>query len=179
MGEGAESEEETESPADSLLNLGGPAWGLIPWSPRSWPGQKSRVGCSITWATQAPRHLGVISKHLLVPLLGQLQWIKLQKTGDVLASAKHSGRAHHSSWYHVPGFITAGMVPAAKNHPNTCWNECKTMEAAFFEKRKEKRKKSSSFWQLLMKRKSWNNELDIKAFYLVWCCAAVRLSLTC
>jgi len=39
------------------------------------------------------------------------------------------------------GFSALECSLQLKNHPNTCWNECKTMGAGFFEKRKYERKK--------------------------------------
>ena len=39
-------------------------WGSIPWTVRSWPEQKSRVGHSTDWVTQAPGFLTLLIRLL-------------------------------------------------------------------------------------------------------------------
>ena len=50
----AEKEEERESQAGSTLSAQSTTWGSVPWTVRSWPEQKSGVGCLAYWAPQAP-----------------------------------------------------------------------------------------------------------------------------
>ena len=45
---------ERKSQANSMLPAQSPVWGLIPWTVRSWPELKSRVGRLTDWATQVP-----------------------------------------------------------------------------------------------------------------------------
>ena len=51
---GAQRGGERESPAGSTLSAQSLTQGLNSQTGRSWPGLKSRVGCSTDWATQAP-----------------------------------------------------------------------------------------------------------------------------
>ena len=56
MGErgGAEKERERESQAGFVLSAQSLLQGSIPWTLRSWPEPKSRIGHLTDWATQAP-----------------------------------------------------------------------------------------------------------------------------
>ena len=57
-GRGAEREGERDYQAGSALSAQSPTWGLNPWTMRSWPELKPRVGYLTDWATQAPLKLG-------------------------------------------------------------------------------------------------------------------------
>ena len=63
-GEG-QRERETESQAGSMPSAQSLMWALNPWTMRSWPEPKLRVGCLTNWATLAP-HFNHISIHSFI-----------------------------------------------------------------------------------------------------------------
>ena len=51
----------------SVLTVQSLMWGSIPWTARSWPELKSRVGCSTDWASQP----GILQKESFVVIYQQ------------------------------------------------------------------------------------------------------------